>query len=411
MFAKLLQEHVRDGTLTLVTPDGQRQTFGSGDPKATWVIRKPRTMVRILMNPAANLGETYMDEAWDVEDGQLIDLLTILRTNIEPAVSDRSLGSLMGPAGTLVQSWNTARASLNNVSHHYNLDEALFRAFLDENMHYSCAYFRQADMSLEAAQIAKAEHIRRKLRLAPGARVLDIGSGWGSLAMHLAERTEVEVVGLTLSSEQLRTASAEAERRGLSGRVEFRLEDYRRHRGQYDAVVSVGMFEHVGRRNFGRFFDQVHTLLAPDGVALVHTIGHTGPPMPTNAWIARHIFPGGYIPAASEVVRAIEGSDLVLSDAEVWRRHYAHTLREWNRRFQASRETFRRSHGERFCRMWEFYLTACTTAFELGSLVVYQLQLAHTNDVVPLTRDYLYKDLYDDGMPTAEPLADMADGH
>ena len=404
MFAELLQNHVRHGTLTLVTPDGTRRTFGDGSPRATWIIRKRRTMRKLLLNPGANLGETYMDEEWDVEDGELIDLLTILRSNVEPAVSDRRLTALTGPLATLVGSWNTVRASLRNVSHHYNLDEALFRAFLDRNMHYSCAYFREPDMSLEAAQLAKSDHIRNKLRLAPGARVLDIGSGWGSLAMYLAEHADVNVTGLTLSSEQVRAATAEAERRGLSGRVEFRLEDYRRHRGQYDAVVSVGMFEHVGRRNFGRFFDQVRALLAPHGVALLHTIGITGSPLPTNPWIARHIFPGGYIPAASEVVGAIERSGLILSDMEVWRRHYASTLREWNRRFQASRQTFRHSHGERFCRMWEFYLTVCATGFELGSLVVHQLQLAHRNDVVPLTRDYLYNDQAQ--LPDTKTVAD-----
>ena len=347
-----------------------------------------------------------MDEGWDVEDGELIDLLTILRTNLESTVANTSLVAMLGPVATLAQSWNTARASLNNVSHHYNLEESLFRTFLDHNMHYSCAYFRAPDMTLEQAQVAKSEHIRHKLCLQPGARVLDIGSGWGSLAMHLAQHAGVDVTGLTLSSEQVRAAKAEAERRGLSGRVEFRLEDYRHHRGEYDAVVSVGMFEHVGRRNFGRFFDTVRALLATDGVAMIHTIGHTGSPMPTNAWIARHIFPGGYIPAASEVVQAIERSDLVLSDVEVWRRHYAPTLREWNRRFQASRETFQERLGERFCRMWEFYLTVCATAFELGGLVVYQLQLAHSNDVVPLTRDYLYAD----GAPVPDAET-VADGH
>ena len=405
MFAKLLQKHVRHGTLTLVTPDGARQTFGDGSPRATWVVRKPRTILKILLNPGANLGETYMDEEWDVEDSELIDLLTIIRTNLEPAVSRQRPGALTGALATLVGSWNSVRASLRNVSHHYNLDEDLFRAFLDQNMHYSCAYFREADMTLEAAQLAKSEHIRNKLRLKPGARVLDVGSGWGSLAMYLAEHADADVTGLTLSSEQARVASAEAARRGLSGRVEFRLEDYRLHRGEYDAVVSVGMFEHVGRRNFLRFFDQVRALLAPDGVALIHTIGITVPPLPTNPWIGRHIFPGGYIPAASEVVRAVERSGLVLSDMEVWRRHYASTLREWNRRFQASRETFRRSHGERFCRTWEFYLTICATGFELGSMVVHQLQLAHRNDVVPLTRDYLYND----GAPVPEAKT-VADG-
>ena len=393
MFSKLLQKHVRRGTLTLVAPDGTRQTFGDGSPRVTWAIRTPRTMLKILVNPEANLGETYMNEEWDVEEGELVDLLTILRTNLEPAIGGRSVTALLAPAATVFKSWNTVRASLQNVSHHYNLDEALFRAFLDQNMHYSCAYFRESDMTLEAAQVAKSEHIRGKLCLEPGSRVLDIGSGWGSLAMHLAERADVNVTGLTLSSEQARVASAEAERRGLSDRVEFRLQDYRQHRGEYDGVVSVGMFEHVGRRNFDRFFDTVRTLLAPDGVALIHTIGHTGAPVPTNPWIGRHIFPGGYIPAASEVIRAIERSDLAPSDVEVWRRHYAATLREWNRRFQASRETFQNSHGERFCRMWEFYLTVCTTAFEIGRLVVFQLQLAHRNDVVPLTREYLYDGL------------------
>ena len=397
MFAELLQKHVRRGTLTFVAPDGTRRTFGDGSPRVTWRVRKRQTMAKILLNPEANLGETYMNGEWDVEEGGLVDLLTILRTNLESAVSARSVTALLRPAATLFKSWNTVQASLRNVSHHYNLDETLFRAFLDRNMHYSCAYFREADMTLEAAQVAKSEHIRRKLRLGPGARVLDIGSGWGSLAMHLAEHADVHVTGLTLSTEQVRAASAEAQRRGLSEQVEFRLEDYRQHRGEYDGVVSVGMFEHVGRRNFDRFFDQVRALLAPDGVALVHTIGLSGPPEPTNPWIARHIFPGGYIPAVSEVVRAIEESKLVLCDTEVWRRHYASTLREWNRRFQASRETFQGSHGERFCRMWEFYLTVCATAFEIGRLVVFQLQLAHRNDVVPLTRDYLYNGLATDG--------------
>ena len=186
MFAELLQKHVRHGTLTLVTPDGARRTFGDGNPKATWIVRKPRTMRKLLLNPAANLGETYMDQEWDVEDGELIDLLTILRGNLESTVSHRAVAAKTRPVATLVGSWNTVRASLRNARHHYNLNEALFRAFLDRNMHYSCAYFREADMTLEAAQLAKSEHIRNKLRLAPGARVLDIGSGWGSLAMYLA---------------------------------------------------------------------------------------------------------------------------------------------------------------------------------------------------------------------------------
>ena len=391
MFLKLLDRHVTQGTLTVVEPGGRRHTFGAGEPAATWVLNKPGTARRILLNPQANLGETYMNGEWDVEDGDLGDLLTVLRVNMERELPARSVAALLGPLGTLVSSWNNVRASLSNVSHHYDLDEALFRAFLDRDMHYSCAYFRAPGLSLEAAQAAKCDHIRGKLNLAPGQRVLDIGCGWGSLAMHLAEHAGVEVVGLTLSGEQLRAARAQAERRGLAGRVTFRLEDYRQHRAQYDAVVSVGMFEHVGRRNFARYFEQVHECLAPHGTALMHTIGQYGGPSPTNAWIRKYIFPGGYIPAASEVMQAIEPSGLILSDLEVWRRHYALTLREWNRRFQAVRGDFVRAKGERFCRMWEFYLLACATAFEIADLVVFQFQLARANDTVPVTRDYLYE--------------------
>ena len=392
MFLKLLDRYITQGTLTVVEPDGHRHTFGQGEPHATWVLRNGRARRRILLNAAANVGETYMDGDWDVQDGDLADLLTILRVNMEEHAPGRSTAALAGALASLLTSWNNVRASLSNVSHHYDLDEALFRAFLDTDMHYSCAYFREPDVSLEAAQAAKCDHIRCKLNVEPGQRVLDIGCGWGSLAMHLAEHAQVDVVGLTLSSEQLRVARAEADRRGLSGRVEFRLEDYRQHAGQYDGVVSVGMFEHVGRRNFQRYFDKVLEFLAPDGTALVHTIGQSLPPGPTNPWIRRHIFPGGYIPAASEVLRAVEASGLVTADLEVWRRHYARTLREWNRRFQATRERFVEAQGERFCRMWEFYLLACATAFEVADLVVFQLQLARNNDTVPLTRDYLYRE-------------------
>lgn len=390
MFLKLLERHVRRGTLTVSMPEGTRHVFGEGQPSATWHIRRRAAVARIALNPAANLGETYMARDWDVEDGGLHALLTILRTNLEREVATGGAMRLLQPLATLLASWNNARSSLSNVSRHYDLDETLFRAFLDRDMHYSCAYFREPEATLEAAQSAKCDHIARKLCLQPGQRVLDIGSGWGSLAMRLAERNDVAAVGLTLSREQLRVAEAAARERKLAGRAEFHLQDYRHHLGQYDRVVSVGMFEHVGRRNFRRFFNAVHDRLAPDGIALVHTIGQSSSPTPTNAWIRRHIFPGGYIPAASEVLGAIEKSGLILSDLEVWRRHYALTLLEWNRRFQAARDGFRDTRGERFCRMWEFYLIACATAFEVADLVVFQLQLAHRNDAAPLTRDYLH---------------------
>jgi cyclopropane-fatty-acyl-phospholipid synthase len=382
-----LEKHVRHGELTLVEADGTRHRFGVGSPRATWVMRKPDAMRRILSNPALELGETYMDEGWDVADATLAELLMLLRNNFGDLIQRRSP---FGELAARTQTWNALKASLSNVHRHYDLDEELFRAFLDRGMHYSCAYFRDADMSLESAQLAKCNHIARKLLLEPGQRVLDIGCGWGSLAMHLADSADVSVVGLTLSSEQLRVAQGEAIRRGLDDRVEFRLEDYREHKGRYDRIVSVGMFEHVGRRNFRRYFDRLVAQLRPGGSAVLHTIGSTRRPNSTNAWFRRHIFPGGFIPSLSNITASIERAQLHVGDIEILRPHYALTLKEWNRRFQTQRAHFAATKGERFCRMWEFYLVASQTAFEYGDLVVFQLQLGGRDAPFPPTRDYLY---------------------
>jgi cyclopropane-fatty-acyl-phospholipid synthase len=387
MVLDLFERFVREGELTLVEASGATHRFGSGTPRATWVMRKRDTIARLLKNPGLQLGETYMDEGWDVTDGNLADLLTILRTNLEPHLRRKTP---LARLALLIQSWNDLTSSIANVRHHYDLDETLFRGFLDRGMHYSCAYYRDPDMSLESAQLAKCNHIARKLLLESGQRVLDIGSGWGGLAMHLAESAAVSVTGLTLSPEQLRVAVTEATRRGFGNRVEFLLQDYRRHRGQYDRVVSVGMFEHVGRRNFRRYFAQLDRQLRPHGVALLHTIGSPHPPTPTNAWIRRHIFPGGYVPSLSELSGAVERAGLVISDVEVLRPHYALTLKEWNRRFQMQRAQFASTKGERFCRMWEFYLVSSQTAFEHGDLLVFQLQLGKRGAAIPATREYLY---------------------
>ncbi len=394
----LLERRVRHGELTVIDATGKRHCFGAGLPSVTWVLNRPDTLRRILANPGLELGETYMDGGWDVADGSLADLLTVLRKNFSDRVDRRSR---FAEIAARAQTWNAPKASASHVRHHYDLDEELFRAFLDRGMHYSCAYFRDPDMSLESAQLAKCNHIARKLLLEPGNRVLDIGSGWGSLAMHLAETADVSVVGLTLSAEQLRVARAEAARRGLSDRVEFRLEDYRKHRGDYDRIVSVGMFEHVGRRNFRRYFDQLVAQLRPGGSALLHTIGSTRPPASTNAWFRRHIFPGGFIPSLSNISAAIERAGLAIGDLEILRPHYALTLKEWNRRFQSQRTHFAALKGERFCRMWEFYLVASQTSFEHGDLVVFQLQLGDRETPFPATRDYLYRATVEDRPETA----------
>ena len=405
MHLELFERGVTKGELTLVDPSGARHRFGSGTPKATWVFRNAETLPRILKDPALQLGETYLDEGWDVADGSLADLLMILRNNFADLVQRRTA---LGELAALLQSWNALTASVAHVRHHYDLDAELFRAFLDRDMHYSCAYYRDPDMSLESAQLAKCNHVARKLLLGSGQRVLDIGCGWGSLALHLAATADVAVTGLTLSAEQLRIARSEAARRGLSDRVEFQLQDYRKHHGQYDRIASVGMFEHVGRRNFGRYFDQLARQLRPRGIALLHTIGSTRPPNSSNAWVRRHIFPGGHIPSLSTLSAAVERSGLTIGDIEVLRPHYAATLKEWNRRFLAQRARFAAMKGERFCRMWEFYLVTSQTAFEYGDLVVYQLQLGGRDAPFPATRDYLYEDVTENinaPLPTARTLS------
>ena len=387
MYDKFIRDNLKHGSFKLVHPNDDEQIYGSGQASVVWKINDTRVLSKIVRNPLLNLGETYIEGGWDVEDGKLAELLTVLRTNFEDGFVRRGATAAYA---AILQSWNNIGARMRNVSHHNDLDASLFRAFLDQDMHYSCAYFRSPDQPLEEAQSAKCDHIRRKLCLKPGQKVLDIGSGWGSLGLYLADKEDVQVTGLTLSDEQLAVANKEAVRRGLDNQVQFRLEDYRNHHGKYDAVVSVGMFEHVGLRNFDGYFTKVAELLSREGVAMIHTIGHTDRPTATNPWFRRHIFPGGYIPAISEITTAVERSPLVFADIEVWRQHYALTLKEWNRRFQTVRPEFAREKGERFCRIWEFYLLACQTAFEVSNLVVYQLQLGLNNMSVPTTRDYLY---------------------
>ena len=386
---RLLKERIKTGTLCLVDHQGNRETFGTGENPVVVRFNKRSTLLKVLRNPHLQLGECYVNEEIDIEQGTLTEFLRLLRINMSDYANTK--GTAIAPAlASITQSWNSVKASLRNVSFHYNLDDNLYRGFLDADMHYSCAYFQDPNASLETAQQAKCRHLMQKLCLKPGQRVLDIGSGWGSLAMYLAEHADVQVTGITLSTSQLRVAKERAEERNLGNQVQFLLEDYRDHAQQYDAIVSVGMFEHVGKRNFQTYFNAVKNLLNSDGVAVIHTIGSAESPTPTNPWIKRHIFPGGYIPSLSEVVKRVESSRLFVADIEVWRRHYAKTLNAWNDRFQKIREDIKQQKGERFCRIWEFYLCACQTAFEYDSLVVFQLQLAHENDTVPLTRDYLY---------------------
>jgi cyclopropane-fatty-acyl-phospholipid synthase len=288
-----------------------------------------------------------------------------------------------------IAQYNPAPRSRRNVAHHYDIDGAIYDLFLDRERQYSCAYFPRPDADLDEAQQAKIRHIAAKLALSEGQRVLDIGSGWGGLAINIARLTGCEVDGVTLSTEQLAYARDWATRVGLDNRVRFELTDYRSLEGRYDRIVSVGMFEHVGINHYAAFFDKVRSLLSDDGVALLHFIGRTDGPAATNAFIARHIFPGGYIPALSEVLPSIERSGLMVADVEVLRLHYALTLRSWRERFLARREEAVRIQGERFCRMWEFYLAGSEAAFRYQNLVVMQIQMVRQVDALPLVRDYI----------------------
>ncbi len=376
-----------DGALVVELPDGSGRRYGEGPPEARWCIHDDRALRRIISDPEFMLGQTYMEGGWSTPD--LMTLLQVLMVNF-PAAPEPSwklhLARLLRP----LQQWNRRAASRRNVAHHYDLDESLFRRFLDRDLQYSCAYWPRPGISLEQAQYAKKEHIRRKLCLEPGQRVLDIGCGWGGLALHLAQQEDVDVVGLTLSREQYRVAVDRVRQAGLESRVEIRLQDYRVVPEEFDRIVSVGMFEHVGARYYDQYFQTVRRRLNRSGVALIHTIGRVTPPGLTNPWIRRYIFPGGYIPAMSEVMAAVERQWLAAADVEILRLHYAHTLAAWQQRFQSVRAEVVREKDEPFCRMWEFYLAVSEAAFRWRDLVVFQFQLVRDQEAAPLTRDYLH---------------------
>jgi cyclopropane-fatty-acyl-phospholipid synthase len=309
---------------------------------------------------------------------------------LEPASWPIRLNDLMHRAFRRWQQYNPIPRAHRNVAHHYDLSGTLYDLFLDADRQYSCAYFPTPGIPIEAAQANKKRHIASKLLLKPGQKVLDIGSGWGGLALYLARECDVEVTGLTLSSEQLKVAQHRAAAAGLAERVRFELCDYRVHQGSYDRIVSVGMFEHVGVPHYRDFFATVKRLLTPDGVALLHSIGRMDGPYVTNPWMRKYIFPGGYSPALSEVVPVVEQAKVWITDIEILRLHYAETLKAWRQRFNANRERIRALYDERFCRMWEFYLAASEVAFRQQGHIVFQMQLSKSIDAVPLTRDYMF---------------------
>lgn len=387
----VLRRVIQRGMLTLIAPDGRRFGFGSGSPTATIRITDWATVRRLAFNPDLSLGEAYVDGTLVVENGDIYDLLDLCLGNLgwHDGHWVQRVGSAARRLMRRVTQYNPASVARANVAHHYDLSDALYGLFLDSDRQYSCAYYQSLDDTLEVAQRQKKDLLSAKLLLRAGHKVLDIGSGWGGLALHLAETSGIDVTGITLSTEQHRYANERAAKAGLGDRVRFHLKDYRHENGLYDRIVSVGMFEHVGVGHYREYFEKLRDLLTDDGVGLLHTIGSASGPSGAQPWMQKHIFPGGYAPALSEVVPVIERAGLYITDIEVLRLHYAETLRAWRQRFMASRDRVAALYDQRFCRMWEFYLAGCEAGFRHSGLVVFQIQLSKKIDAVPLTRDYL----------------------
>ncbi|GBQ97696.1 cyclopropane-fatty-acyl-phospholipid synthase [Acetobacter nitrogenifigens DSM 23921 = NBRC 105050] len=395
----MLRRFIDVGSLEVTYPDGLRKTYGSAGegPHAAMTIHTSDAERRLVLNPGLAFGEAYMDGAIS-PDG--CDIYALLHVLMENAMAPSSGGSLIGERVAssvryLRRGWiqfNPEKRSRSNVAHHYDLDGRLYQLFLDRDRQYSCAYFQTGHETLDEAQETKKRHIAAKLKLdRPGLTVLDIGCGWGGMALTLARDYGANVVGITLSTEQLQTARARAAEAGLSDRVRFELLDYRLLRTRYDRIVSVGMFEHVGVGHYRTFFKKVRDSLKDDGVAVIHSIGRNDSPGTTNPWIDKYIFPGGYSPALSETLAAIETTGLWVTDCEILRLHYAKTIEIWRERFNARRVDAAALYDERFCRMFEFYLAGAELSFRVQGHMNFQLQLTRAIDATPLTRDYMFE--------------------
>jgi cyclopropane-fatty-acyl-phospholipid synthase len=377
---------IKAGRLKVIAPDGLVHVLkGAAEgPEASIRITDKRLLRRMLVMPDLYLGEAYMEGTLTVEEGSLYGVLDFFACNLMPRLHDSNAAAVRGPFQNNVV--GQARA---NAAFHYDLDRTLFELFLDRDLQYSCAYFTDEGQTLEEAQANKKKRVAAKLLLEPGMRVLDVGSGFGGLALYLARAFDVEVVGLTLSEEQWRVSRDRARTSGLDKRVAFKLVDYREENGRYDRIVSVGMFEHVGQCRYDEFFRKMRDLMTDDGVCLLHSIGRMAPPGSTSPWLIKYIFPGGYVPSLSETFAAIERAGLWVTDVEILRLHYAETLRQWHQRFQCNRAKVRSLYDERFCRMWEFYLQLCEVGYRRLNWMVFQAQLSKRLTAVPLTRTYL----------------------
>jgi len=388
-----LQNFVRRGSLDVTLADGSRFSCGDGTGNAIRVRFASEAAQRhLLLDPDMALGECFMDETLVIENASIIELLALVMDQPTFAPAWAKPLQKVRFLARHIQQLNSRRRARRNVAHHYDLDGRLYSLFLDSDRQYSCAYFERGDQNLDDAQLAKKRHLTAKLLVEPGQRVLDIGSGWGGLGLYLCEVAGGKVTGVTLSEEQLRVARQRADEKKLSNRIEFRLQDYRDVEGPFDRIISVGMFEHVGVDFYDRFFQHCAEILEDDGVMLLHSIGRSEGPGVTSPWISKYIFPGGYIPALSEVLPAIERAGLLVNDIEILRLHYAETLKAWRERFLAHAEEAEQLYDKRFVRMWEFYLASSETSFRKHAMMNFQIQLTKRQGIVPMTRDYIARE-------------------
>lgn len=390
LFGILLKRLIHVGSIRLIDTNGRERLFGNGeDPRCTIRLHDKSLGTKLAFRPSLSIGEAFMDGGMTIEEGDLFDLLEIFAQNLDDLEVNPVLSFIERIRHHLAMSISRDRAK-TNVVHHYDLSRELYDLFLDGDKQYSCAYFLSPDDSLEEAQLNKKLHLAAKLYLnRPNLEILDVGSGWGGFGIYLATEAEADVTGITLSEEQYKISNERAGHANLGNRARFHMQDYREATGQYDRIVSVGMFEHVGRRSYPDYFRKICDLMRHDGVALVHSIGFFDQPGPVNPFIRKYIFPGAEIPSLSEVFAAVEQTGLFVTDIEILRFHYAETLRLWRERFLSNWSKVARRYDERFCRMWLFYLVLCEIGFRHRTMMVFQLQLAKRTDTLPITRDYI----------------------
>ena len=393
MLYNVLKKLNFDGTLEIIDSKNKLHTFGNSNPLVTIRLTNKSIERKLFLNPGLHLGEAYMNEELIIEKGTIEEFISLISNSYDDFVSNNKiykfyeyLSSVFMPFQQINQLVNSKK----NVAHHYDIDENLYKLFLDKDMQYSCAYFHNPNIGLDQAQKDKKEHIIKKLSINENMNVLDIGCGWGGMAIEIAKQTGAKVKGITLSENQFKTASERAQKEGISDRVSFALQDYRNETDQYDRIVSVGMFEHVGVRYFGTYLKKVHDILKDNGVFLLHTIGQRGKPTATSPWIRKYIFPGGYIPSLSEIMKETQKLNINIADIEILRLHYAHTLSHWYKNVMENRDKIIKMFDMRFFRMWEFYLLASKYSFVNMGNVVFQIQISKNINNLPLTRNYIY---------------------